>query len=139
MVWIPLGARDPDVVAGSDMPWTREIPAAQAQWHASAPSLRLDPTWYARIAVVPGLANMWCETPDGAWWSLDVDFDSMLMARRRRLEPWLAALEAMGLTMPARQRRIPAGSPTRPLRAKKALGKPSTSKSTDKRPKRQPR
>jgi hypothetical protein len=112
ILWIPLSARDPDVVGGSDMPWTRQIPSAAASWHASAPSLRLDPTWFARIVVVPGFANMWCETPDGAWWSLDVDFDSMLGARRGHLEPWLAALEAMGLTMPVRQRRIPSAKPT---------------------------
>ena len=120
MLWIPVSALDPDVVSGSDMPWTREIPSAVAQWHASPPSLRLDPSWYARIVVVPGLANMWCETPDGAWWSLDVDFDSMLLARRRHLEPWLAALEAMGLTMPAPRRRIPADAAKSARRAEKA-------------------
>ena len=110
VLWVPLSAPDPDVVGGSDMPWTREIPSAAAHWDASPPSLRLDRTWYARIVVVPGLANMWCETPDGAWWSLDVDFDAMVAARRGHLEPWLAALEAMGLMMPVRRRRTPADS-----------------------------
>lgn len=126
VLWVPLSARDPDVIGGSDMPWTREIPSADAQWHASAPSLQLNRTWYARIVVVPGLANMWCETPDRAWWSLDVDFDAMVASRRKHLEPWLAALEAMGLTMPGRRRQIPtdsgrsappAGTPRRPTPA----------------------
>jgi hypothetical protein len=98
--WIPIGGSDPDLVGGADRPWTRDIPAAGAQWQANPSALQLDPSWHARIVVQPGDCNLWCVDSDGVWWSLESDFDAVLLSRRKHLEGWLAAVERFSLLMP---------------------------------------
>jgi hypothetical protein len=105
--WIPLSARDGDVVGGSDLPWTADPPSVGAHWHSQPPSLSLDPSWHAQIVVLPGTANLWAIDPHGDWWNMDADFDSMLAARRGHLEPWFDALDSLGILLRPNQRSLP--------------------------------
>lgn len=39
-------------------------------------------------------------------WSLESDFEAVLLSRRTHLEPWLEAIEALGTLMPAQINRV---------------------------------
>lgn len=93
--WMPVFAGDRTMVGGIDRPWTADPPAAGASWQATAPAMRLDPKWVAPLVVVAGDPNVWAIDPDGGWWSLDVDYDAIVLARRAHREPWLRAMEEL--------------------------------------------
>lgn len=112
--WLPLASGDPDLVGGADQPWTLDIPAAGATWHPQSPVMSLDPDWHARIVVSPGDANLWCIDPEGAWWSLDSDFEAVLESRRAHIQSWLEALETMEREVPARIDQLTAAAKAEP-------------------------
>lgn len=102
ITWIPLLDEHPDTVGGPDRAWTTDPPAAGATWHSTSPALRMDPSWSATLVVVPGDPNVWCVDPDGAWWSLEVNYEAILLARREHREVWCDAMEWMHEAMPAK-------------------------------------
>lgn len=95
LFWLPVLASDRTAVGGVDRPWTADPPSAAASWQAVSPAVHLDPDWVAPLVVVPGDPNVWAIDPDGEWWSLDVDYAAIVLARRAHCEPWLRALEGL--------------------------------------------
>jgi hypothetical protein len=102
VIWWPLNAEDPNMVGGTDRPWTDDLPAASADWRSRSPALRLDPDWHAVITLDPKTGTLCCVAPDGSWWDLQSDFETVVSKRRAHVDSWLEALEAFEEDLPAR-------------------------------------
>jgi hypothetical protein len=100
VVWLPICSDDPDAVGGPDRPWTTDIPAAGATWHSASPALRMDPQWSARLVVVPGDSTVWCLDAGGSWWTLDVDYEAIVLARTSHRDIWSDAMSFLHEQMP---------------------------------------
>lgn len=100
VVWLPICSDDPDAVGGPDRPWTTDIPAAGATWHSASPALRMDPHWSARLVVVPGDSTVWCLDAAGSWWTLDVDYEAIVLARTSHRDIWSDAMSFLHEQMP---------------------------------------
>ena len=93
VIWVPLFAENADMVGAPDQAWTLDPLGPSTIWHSQAPSVQLDPDWYARIVLYPEDIRLWCITPEGQSWVLPLTLLDLLGHRTQHLGPWLRALE----------------------------------------------